>query len=30
MTKKSVIDESCAPNFKFFNEKKIWNDSDDF
>ena len=27
---KIVINESCAPNFKFFNEKKIWNDSDDF
>ena len=27
---KNVINESCAPNFIFFNEKKIWNDSDDF
>ena len=28
--KKSVINKSFAPNFIFFNEKKIWNDSDDF
>ena len=27
---KSGINESFAPNFKFFNEKKNWNDSDDF
>ena len=27
---KSVINESCAPNFIFFNEKKNWNDSDDY
>ena len=26
----SVINESCAPNIIFLNEKNIWNNSDDF
>merc|ERR1711997_994440 len=30
IAKAEEVNKNCAPNLIFFNEKKIWKDSDDF